>query len=115
MYNFILKFIKSCAACLSATSAAKPRSELLYTFPLQAPFHTIHADCWEPGKTQAFQGVIALMIVLDHLTGFCAIKELTEKNATTLSAAIYKILLRYGMAQLIVTDADSKFKGEFKK
>ena len=107
-------FIKSCATCLSATKADKPRSELLYSLPLQAPFYTIHADCYEPGKTESFDGVIALMVVLDHLTGFVAIEKLRVKNATSFAAAIYKVLLRYGMAQLLVTDADSKFKGEFK-
>ena len=115
MYKFITDFIKSCAACIAATKSARPCSELLYSFPLQAPFHTIHADCYEPGKTESFDGSIALMVVLDHLTGFCAIEELKTKTATSFASAIYKISLRYGLSQLLVTDADSKFKGEFKK
>ena len=87
----------------------------MYSFLLDAPFHTIHADCWEPGQTMIFAGTVSLMIVMDHLTGFVAIEELKDKSSTSFTQAVYKIMLRYGIAQMIVTDADLKFKGEFKK
>ena len=62
-----------------------------------------------------FDGTVALMVVMDHLTGFVAIEELKDKSSTSFTQAVYKIMLRYGIAQMIVTDADSKFKGELKK
>jgi hypothetical protein len=35
-------------------------------------------------------------------------------NSTTFARSVYRIILRYGLAQIIITDPDSKFKGEFK-
>ena len=75
----------------------------------------VHTDFWEVVCTQSFDGVITLMIELDHLIGFAAIEEPCVKNATSFTTAICKILFKYGIVQLIVTDADSKFKGELKK
>ena len=37
------------------------------------------------------------------------------KDAAKFAAAIYKIMLRYGIVDLLITDADSKFRGKFKK
>jgi hypothetical protein len=92
---------------------SRPASELLYSFPIDAPMNTVHADVWVPGKTVGYDGNTALMIVLCHMTGFVAVEPLKELNSTTFAQSIYTILLRYGICHMIITDADSKFKGEF--
>jgi hypothetical protein len=74
----------------------------------------VHADAWVPGKTTSFQGFIGLMVVVCHLTGFVAIEPLSDMNSTTFARSVYRIMLRYGLAQMIITDPDSKLKGEFK-
>lgn len=75
---------------------------------------TIHGDVWQPGKTKAFDGAIALMIVVDHMTAFAAGEPLNALNSREFARAIYVIQLRYGLSHMLITDADSKFKGEFK-
>jgi hypothetical protein len=56
------------------------------------------------------------MIVVCHVTGFAAIEPLRHMNLTTFSKAVYRIvMLRYGLSQMVITDPDSKFKGEFKE
>ena len=113
MFQFIKKQINSCPACLMKNNAARPSSELLYSFPLDAPMNTIHADLWSPGKQIGFDGATALMVVVCHMTTFVAIEPVVEQSSKSFAKAVYKIMMRYGLASLIVTDPDSKFKGEF--
>ena len=74
---------------------------------------TIHADAWVSGKTTTFDGYTGLLIVMCHMTGFTAIEPLKDMNSTTFAKAVYAIQLRYGLAHLLVIDADSKFTDEF--
>ena len=115
MYKYIAKKISFCAACTLKKNNISPKSELLYSFNIDSPMNTIHANLWQPGKTISFDGHIALMIVLCHMTGFAALEPVKELNSKSFSKAIYTIQLRYGLAQLIITDDDSKLKGEFKE
>ena len=115
MYKYIKQNIDSCAACLLKNSTARPASELLYTFPLSAPFMTVHADAWVPGKITSHGGYIGLMIVVCHMTGFAAIQPMKVMDSSSFANAVYSILLRYGLSQLVITDPDSKFKGNFKE
>jgi hypothetical protein len=114
MFKYIKNLIDSCAGCL-LKNGARAASEILYSFPVIAPFMTVHADVWVPGKTMSFDGFVGLMIIMCHMTGFAAIQPLRELNSTSFAKSVYTILLRYGLANMIVTDEDSKFKGEFKK
>ena len=107
--------IHSCAVCILKNSDTKLSSELLYSFPLDAPMNTIHCDVWQPGKTEGYDGDTALMIVLCHMTTFAAIEPLKKLDSTTFSKTVYRIMMRYGLSALIVTDHDAKFKGQFKE
>jgi hypothetical protein len=51
---------------------------------MSEPMQCIHADVWVPGKTASFQGLVGLMVVVCHLTGFVAIEPLLDMNSTTL-------------------------------
>lgn len=109
MFKYIKHQIQSCAACLLKNNAAHPSSELLYSFPLDAPMNTMHAELWSPGKQSGYVSHTALMIVLCHMTTFVAIKPVKEQNSKSFAKAVYQIMMRYGLAALIVTDPDSKF------
>jgi hypothetical protein len=54
------------------------------------------------------EGVIGLMVVLRHMTGFTAIEPLREMNSTSFAKSIYSIMLPYGLSQCVITDPDSK-------
>jgi hypothetical protein len=114
LFKYIKRNIQSCAACILKNNAAHPSSELLYTFPLDAPMNTIHADLWQPGRQTGYDNDKALMIVVCHMTTFTAIEPVSEMTSKSFAKAVYKIMMRYGLASMIVTDPDSKFKGEFK-
>ena len=109
MFKYIKHQIQSCAACLLKNNAAHPSSELLYSFPLDAPMNTMHAELWSPVKQSGYDSHTALMIVVCHMTTFVAIKPVKEQNSKSFAKAVYQIMMRYGLAALIVTDPDSKF------
>ena len=113
MYKFVNQMITNCPACILKNNAAKPSSELLYSFPLDAPMATIHVDFWQPGKHLGFNGESGIIGVVCHMTTFAAIEPIKEANSESFARAVYKIMMRYGLASLIVTDPDSKFKKEF--
>eukprot|EP00978_Attheya_sp_CCMP212_P002696 scaffold5516_cov32-Attheya_sp.AAC.2 len=101
MYTWLKKRIATCAACMLRDGVSRPALELLYSFPIDAPMNTVHADVWVPGKTVGYDGNTALIIVLCHMTGFVAVEPLKELNSTTFTQSIYTILLRYGMIKLL--------------
>ena len=68
--------------------------ELLYSFSIDTPFMTIHADVWQPGKTLLFYNYGALIIAMDHFNGFVAIEPLKAMNSTVFAKAIYTIQLQ---------------------
>jgi hypothetical protein len=75
----------------------------------------VHADAWVPGKTESFDEFTGLMIAVDHMTGFAAIEPIKEMNSSSFARSVYVILLRYGLSHTVITDRDSKFKGQFKE
>jgi hypothetical protein len=115
MYTQIKRWIQCCAACVLRNSGSKVSSELLYSFPMLEPMQCIHANAWVPGKTTSFQGLVGLMVVICHLTEFVTIEPLSYMNSTTFARSVYRIMLRYGIAQMVITDPESKFKGEFRE
>jgi hypothetical protein len=99
-----------------ATAAPKYHPNYCSRFPCPSePMQCIHADAWVPGKTTLNQGLIGLMVVVCHLTGFVALESLADMNSMTFARSVYRIMLRYGLAQMVITHPDSKFKGEFKE
>jgi hypothetical protein len=115
MYTYIKQNIDNCVACVLRNRGTRSSSEFLYGFPTFAPFMTVHADAWVPGKTMSFDGNIGLMVIVCHMTGFAAIEPMKEMNSSSFAHAVYSILLRYGLPQLVITDPYSKFKGNFKE
>jgi hypothetical protein len=115
MYQYIRQMCKLCAACSLSNSTHQKSKELLYSFPIDAPFKLVVADIYKAGEIAAFQGEKGLFILLDHMTGFVIIEELLGLNSTIFSRVIMKILLQHGFCHTIIVDADSKFKGIFKE
>jgi hypothetical protein len=115
MYTYIKQNIDDCVAWVLRNGGNRASSELLYSSPLSAPFQAVHADAWVPGKTMLFDGYISLMIVVCHMTGFAAIEPVKEMNSASFAKPVYTSLLRYGLSHTVITNPDSKFKGQFKE
>ena len=85
----------------------------MYSFPVDAPFRTIHIGIYTMGKTKSFDGYKALFIVVDHMTSFAVVKPVKQLNSDSFSKALMKVLLTHGLCHTIIIDADSKFKAKF--
>ena len=95
LFKYIKNMIQSCLACILKNGAARTSSELLYTFPLDAPMNTIHVDFWQPGKNHGFEGESGIMDVVCHMTTFAAIEPIKTADSTSFAKAVYKIMMRY--------------------
>jgi hypothetical protein len=106
LYTYVKQNIDDCVTCVLRNGGTRASSEFLYSFPIVAPFVTVHADAWVPGKTTSFDGYVGLMIVVCHMTGFAAIEPMKDLNSSSFAWAVYSILLRYGLSQCVITDPD---------
>ncbi len=107
-----------CSACpgcaLSSPSRARS-SELVYNFPIEAPFLVIYFDAYVAGKHAGFEGSNAYLIGACGMCSFACMEPVTNPLATTFASAIMPILLRYGFCHTTVLDKDSKFFGVCRK
>ena len=88
-------------------------SELIYKFPIEAPFLSPHVDVFKAGAHLNFERSDTYLIAACGMTTFAACEPVAEPSAITFSAALMKILLRQSICHTLVLDKDSKFFGVF--
>ena len=107
MVKYIENMIIKCPGCKMANATMNKKQNYLYSFPIDAPFRTIHIDIYMLGKTESFDGDVALFIVLDHMTSFAVVEPVKETNSKTFAKALMKILLTYGLCHTAIVDAET--------
>ena len=111
MYTYITKMCSACPGCaLTNPTRAKSR-ELMYNFPIEAPFLVLHIDGYQAGKESGFEGSSHYLIACCGMCTFAVMEPVTYANATSYASAIMKIILRFGFCHTCVLDKDSKFFG----
>jgi hypothetical protein len=80
MYLYFKQAIATSTGCILKKYSARPSLESLISFPLDAPFMTIHANLKVPGETTSFDRYTGLLIVMCHMTGFVAIEPHITKR-----------------------------------
>ena len=113
MVKYVQNMVQRCPGCKMANSTINTKQNYLYSFPIDAPFRTIHIDIYTLGKTESFDGDVALFIVLDHMTSFAVVEPVKQLNSKTFSKALMRVLLTHGLCHTVIVDADSKFKATF--
>ena len=114
MYSYICKQVKNCPHCKLANFTINSSSELLNTYPDDAPFHVIHIDTYYPGNIQSFSGHSAIFLAMDHMTGAILGIPLQQLNSRSFALALLQLCTSgMGFPHLIVVDADSKFLSTF--
>ena len=111
MYSYITKMCRACPGCALANPTHSKSSELIYNFPVEAPFSVMHFDAYSAGKHSGFEGAECYLIGCCGMTSFACMEPISHASATTFASAIMKILLRYGLCFTAVLDKDSKFFG----
>ena len=111
MYGYIKAMCKACPGCALSNPTRSRSSELLYNFPIEAPFKVLHIDGYMAGKQKGFEGSDMYLIACCGMCTFSVVESISNANATTFASAIMKIQLRYGFSHTVVVDKDSKFFG----
>jgi len=111
MYSYIVKMCNACPGCALANPTRQKSSELIYNFPIEAPFLVLHIDGYMVGKQQGFEGSEVYVIACCGMCTFAAMEPVSHADATHFASAIMKILLRYGFCHTVIVDKDRKFYG----
>ncbi len=86
------KCVPRAQVALSNPTKAKS-SELVYNFPIEAPFMVLHVDAYMAGMHSGFERSETYIIACCGMCMFGALGPVTGANATTFGSAIMKIQL----------------------
>jgi hypothetical protein len=111
MYLYISWMCQSCPGCTLTNPNWSKSWELIYSFPVEAPFLVLHINGYQAGAASGFEGPSHYLIPCCGMCTFGAIEPVANANATTYVTAIMKIILQYGFCHTCVLDKDSKFLG----
>jgi hypothetical protein len=104
-----------CPACALANRNTRRASELVYRFPITAPFLCVHADGYSAGSHANFDGDKTYLIVVDGMTTFAVMEPVRKPDAAGFASALMKILLQFGLCHTLVLDKASAFFGVFRE
>ncbi len=102
---------QACPGCALANPTHGKSSELVYNFPIEAPFLGMFFDAYSAGKHSSFEGSECYLIGCCGMCGFACMEPITRASATTFASAIMKILLCYGFCHSVALDKNCKFFG----
>ena len=115
MFSYVKRMRHACLECALSNPTRGPSSELIYHFPIEAPFCVLFVNAYSAGKYSGFKGSKVYLIAACGMTGFSAMESIQHANSTMFVSGIMKIQLNFGFCYTIVLDKDSKFFGEFKE
>jgi hypothetical protein len=115
MYSYIKRMCHACPGCALSNPSRSPSSDLIYHFPIEAPFRVLFVDAYSAGKYSGFEGSDVYLLASDGMTGFSVMEPIQTPSSTSFASGVMKIQLRFGFCHTIVLDKDSKFFGAFKE
>jgi hypothetical protein len=111
MYAYMKRMCLVCPGCALSNPTRGKSSELVYNFPIEAPFLVIHFNAYAAGKHSGFEGSDVYLIGCCGMCSFACMEPVTNLSATTFASAIMKILLRCGFCHTAILNKDTKFYG----
>jgi hypothetical protein len=115
MYAYVKRMCQVCPGCALANPNRGKSSELVYNFPIKAPFLVMFFDTYSASKHAGYEGSECYIIGCCRMCSFACMEPITSALATTFASAIMKVLLRYEFCHTIVLDKDTKFLGSVAK
>ena len=101
---------KLCASRGLSNSIYKSSRELVYRFPIDAPFKLLCGDIYKTGDIKFHQEESVLFIIQDVMTEFTIIEKFTELNSVAVIKLAMKVLLQHRLCHTSIVDDNSKFK-----
>ena len=114
MYSYCVRKCCQCTGCALSNPTMKI-TELVYKFPIEAPFNVLHVDGYKADAHFDFESTGTYLIAACGMTGFAAFKPVANESTPTYALAVTKIMLRQSISHTVVDDKDSKFLGIFRQ
>jgi hypothetical protein len=109
MYSYIKHMCNACLGCALANPTKSKSSELIYQFPIEAPFLVLFIDAYSAGKHSSFEGFEVYLVACCGMTGFAVMEPISHANSKNFASAIMLLQLCFGFCRTIVLNKDSKF------
>ncbi len=108
MFSYVKQMCNTQFGCALSNPTCGKSSELVYGFPIKAPFLVMHFDAYSyiAGKHSGFKGSKVYLISCCSMCSFAYMEPVTSPSATTFTSAIMKILLWYGFCHTAVLNKD---------
>ncbi len=87
MYTYITKMCTACPGCALTNPTHAKLRELMYNFPIEAPFLVLHIDGYQAGKESGFEGSSHYLIACCGMCTFAVMEPVTNANATSYASA----------------------------
>jgi hypothetical protein len=113
MFTYIQWICHSCPRCALTNLTQSKSREIIYNFPIEAPFIVLHINRYQAGRESGFVGSSHYLIACCGMCTFAVMEPVANANSTTYASAIMKIILkiRLGFCHTCILDKDSKFFG----
>jgi hypothetical protein len=116
MRNQVDNMVAACAHCALANSRKQVKSELMFGWPLDSPFCTLHVDLWSAGDANGDGSQAHLLNSMSDITQFVVSTPAPVILASALgSVFMQEVLLNIGFCDMVVVDDGSNFKGLFRE
>jgi len=83
----------ACPGCALSNPTRRTSSELVYHFPVDAPFWVLLVDSYSAGKHSGFEGSEVYLIVAGCMTEFSVMELIQHATSSSFASGIMKIQL----------------------
>jgi hypothetical protein len=95
MYSYIKRMCHACPGCALSNPSRSPSSDLIYHFPIEAPFRVLFVDAYSAGKYSDVEGSNVYLLASDGMTGFSVMEPIQAPSSTSFASGVMKIQLRF--------------------
>ena len=118
MIRDVTDFITHCQTCQAINNPYAHRSRLAPVHPIEAPDkpnQRVHADLYGPIR-KSTKGNSWILVITDAFTKFTKVSAIPNKNAVTVSDAIFKSWIsNFGPMTTLITDNGREFANQLNK
>ena len=91
-----------------AGKMTSPSKELFYGFPIDGPMNVLHVDGFTIRASINYAGDKGFLVAACGMFNFAVAETVPESNSTNYAHTLSMIMLRFGLANTILIDKDSK-------
>jgi hypothetical protein len=80
MYAYIKQMCHACPGCALSNPSCSPLSDLIYHFPIEAPFRVLFINAYSAGKYSGFEGSNVYLLASDGMMGFTLMESIQKSE-----------------------------------